>query len=104
MVSPRFDPRPQPTLNRAKALCLSCRSCFKRDRSNEGYVCPSCGEEAVDIGSAFKAPRRDAQKQWALVLFLARNGYRYRKLGGPAPKNMAEARRRLALSGRPIIE
>ncbi len=94
----RAAPPPYASLNRAKILCLDCRACFKRDRSKTGYTCPTCGGAAVDIGSAFKAPRRTATRQWEVVLFLANHGFRYRKNAGPAPRTMSEARRRVGVT------
>ena len=60
--------------------CFQCRKAFKRrwpsdylargDLDNRPFACPQCGQPMNDMGVDFKAPPRNARRQWLKVAVL----------------------------------
>ena len=67
--------------------CFQCRKAFKRrwpcDYLSHGvaasrpFPCPQCGQPMSDMGIDFKAPPRNAQRQWLKVAVLYSFGIRF---------------------------
>lgn len=88
----------------ANFACLACRIAFKKpgllsldDEEKFSYPCPNCHTRMQYMGRTFKAPRRNALRQWRVVRTLIENGYRFDTYGGdPLPTTQTELAERLA--------
>ncbi|WP_309708116.1 hypothetical protein [Armatimonas sp.] len=76
--------------------CFACRKVWRQERVDEAIapLCPDCHQPLTDMGKDFKAPRRDATKQWAKAEALVKNGIRFSSCGcggpGPMPQRLNE--------------
>ena len=76
--------------------CFACRKVWRQERVDEAIapLCPDCHQLLTDMGKDFKAPRRDATKQWAKAEALIKNGIRFSSCGcggpGPMPQRLNE--------------
>ena len=62
--------------------CTDCRRSFKRPGGNHApfeRVCRGWRGTAINLGRHFKAPRRDADEQWAKVCFLVKHGFFFQR-------------------------
>jgi hypothetical protein len=65
-------------MNRVHFACFDCRKSFKQPESSNwdisiperGFKCPECKSPMVRLGRYFKAPRRNAFRQWEKVELL----------------------------------
>ncbi len=72
--------------------CFSCRLCFHRARGADSLDCPSCRQPMSEMGSHFRAPRRDDRKAWRILQALCGLGVRFGSGGGWGilPRNSSE--------------
>ncbi len=73
--------QPYPTKSTGPAFltqcaCFGCRKSFKKDLADPRYIppCPECNAPLTDMGRYFRAPRKDASRQWRKVEMLYRSG------------------------------
>ena len=81
-------------------VCFNCRKSFKIVWSGfspgknspkiSGHRCPQCVAQLVYAGRYFKAPPKNALKQWRKVALLFQHGWRADSLSG-GPKTLCEA-------------
>lgn len=79
--------------------CFNCRKSFKvewndfspgkNDPKVLGQRCPECAGQLVYAGRYFKAPPKNALKQWRKVALLFQRGWRADSLSG-GPKTLCE--------------
>jgi hypothetical protein len=72
-------------MNRVHFACFNCRKTFKQPNSSDWdesvrprtFACPECKTEMTRLGRYFRAPRRNATRQWQKVELLYRFGERF---------------------------
>jgi hypothetical protein len=67
--------------------CFDCRKSFHNtpapdSEKRKNRRCHECGKQMRDMGIYFEPPRRQARKAWAIMRFLAENGYSFQTEGG----------------------
>nr|WP_078965679.1 hypothetical protein [Streptomyces aureocirculatus] len=85
-------------------VCLPCRASFKKPADYTRVrrdVCPQCGEQLLNAGSALAVPKRRDTAAWRALTVLLTAGVRFRQDccgGGPGyrPRTPREVRERLA--------
>lgn len=61
---------------RANFACLDCRHVVSSEQ-HSGPICPLCRNPMINMGSAFKAPRKSANLQWRKIERLIAAGLRF---------------------------
>lgn len=74
---------------KGKWACFNCRLCFK-----ETTVCPSCKESMPEVGSRFKAPKRNDVKEWTILGLWHYRSDRGKVIYGGKPATVKEAKQR----------
>ena len=78
--------------------CLTCRIAFKKPsvdllgKIDEAcFPCPECQRPMQYMGRSFKAPRRNATRQWKKVSLLIQHGFRFETYANNAlPKTLRD--------------
>jgi hypothetical protein len=71
--------------NKVHFACFSCQKAFKQQGSSNWdsnvpqrpFPCPDCKQPMVRLGRYFKAPRRNAIRQWLKIELLYKFGERF---------------------------
>jgi hypothetical protein len=72
-------------MNRVHFACFNCRKSFKQPNSSNWdesvpkrpFACPDCKAPMLRLGRYFKAPRRNAFRQWLKIELLYKFGERF---------------------------
>ena len=85
-------------LSSARYVCFKCRVCFHKPyHLLPDQKCQNCAGDMSYAGSAFRAPRKQNVKAWALLEVMIRSGVTFSYCGGvgklPATVNEAKQNR-----------